>query len=186
MNQAYSNQAKSTFQRIIDELRLNLAPDGFFFEDGRAGGRQHGEKIVLNTSTPPDGLEIVFRHEISHYVVGRNWIFNTRHQHDTYFLATQIAIWGGLDNYKSSGAAEVDSAQPEFRTRSFEDTLHDANFVYHHCQNDDINKFIDNLKKWAHDEKKQSLGYKLEVFTMASILAFPMAYVIKILITQLN
>jgi hypothetical protein len=170
MNQAYMNQAKSTFQQIIDELRLDLAPAGFFFGNCRMGGRQHGEKIVLNDSTPPDGFEIVFRHELSHYIVGRNWIFNTRHQHDTYFLATQIAVWGGLENYNASGAADEDAAQMEFKSHSFEDTLHDANFVYYHCQNDNINKFIENLKKWAHNEEKQSLKYKFEVIAMSVVL----------------
>lgn len=166
MNQEYINQARVTFQRIIDELQLALAPAGLQFANGQAGGRQHGESILLFTSTPPEGFEIVLRHELSHYVLGRNWIFNDMHQHGICFLATQIAIWGGLENYKASGAADEDSAQVEFRSCNFEDTLHDANFIYHHCQNDDINKFIENLKKCAHNAKKQSLQYKLEMTAM--------------------
>ena len=67
------------------------------------------QRYFNNVGGDADALRLVLRHELAHYLLYRHGF--SAHGHGAFFIAAHVKICGGWQEYKESGALDMDKRQ---------------------------------------------------------------------------
>ena len=157
------NYSLQKYSEILKTRAIKDAPCGLHFEYSEhkniIDANQCGNKITLVTSTPYEYIEDVLIHELSHWIIGKNWLFEEhKNWHGEYFLAMQLKMYGSIQFYSESYCFELDKLQPGYSKQAFLVACEIFNKL--NKQELSVDEFARSLTEYYNVEKKKTLKYK--------------------------
>jgi hypothetical protein len=118
----------------------------------------------------------VLIHELSHWLIGKNWLFvNRPNYHGKWFLAMQIKMYGNIVRYENSACFMLDQKQNGYTNEEFLDACEIFNIV--NKSNMNVDDFAEELTNKYNDEHKKSIRYKLEMIALSIAIGSWIAFI---------